>query len=445
MPNRRTALVVASCLLIPALSSPAADPPAVAKEPDWRSLDGLLVRGEYEQAAKLAGEIVVAVEPKRRDPDVLPRTIAFVRALMRRGLAELRLGRLEEADATFEQAFRSFKDRDFQRLLSIQARTSNTKVIADLVALEVNWVELLDLRMAVILERLRLLGLEPANGDGGGPSDEAVGQHIKEWLADLDVLSRNAREARETLAARLAQGGTGALGSPHGRALAGGFRPAIVSGIRALELSRLPGGDSGTAADSGDLAAEALERFAEATEALDEAIAAVAPKGLAALKPEPRIEALLLQAELLVCQGEASLAVGEPARASERLAAAIALQEQAGSLRKLPEPDAHPDLFWPLVMAAEAQLGESHALLGAGDPAGARAATVEATKLLARAAALPFPKDHPRRGRLTSLQAGLRQALSAVEATLPGSDAADAAARRVRRGLDATAAAGADF
>ncbi len=444
--------LASACLVLAWLPAGAIEPTAPATpKPDWGRLDGLLAKGDYAEAAVAAGEIVAAVKPKRRAADFLPRSVDSMRALMRRGFAELRLGRLDDAAETFEEAHRTFKDRDFQRLLALEARAANARVLRDLVMVEINSVELLDLRSAVILERLRFLNLELETA--GKPSAEReaeVRTQVEEWLRRLDAFGRNAREAREALADSLGKGGEAILASPHNRSVAGNFRPALIAGIRALELGRLSFGDprvaaagpaSGTESDVGPDAA--LRHFQEAAVALDEAIAAAAPKGVGSLKAEPRIEATMMRAELLAVEGAALLAAGESIRGRAQLAKAREFRQEAAVLRKLQAPASHPDLFWPLVLSAEAMLDEARRDLAGVDPARTRNALLEAAALLKQADSLPLAPEHPLRARLTGLQARLAGDLSAVDARIPGKDAADAAARRVRRAIDATASGGA--
>lgn len=454
-PARALAPLALACLA--AVASLAADPApdAAVKKPDWTGLDALIVAGDYEQAAAAAAEIAETVRPKRRDNDFLPRSLDWIQALMRRGFAELRLGRLDAADEALEEAYRAFKDRDVQRLLSVQARAADARTREMLVRVDIGWVELLDLRMAVILERLRFASLELAGGPRAADREAALREQVGEWLDDFEVLARNAREARETLAGRIELGGTGVLASPHARAVAGRFRPALAAGIESLELSRLPFGDPRTKADGSEAATEALParerlaesfaQFAAAATALDEAIAAAAPKGVATMKPDARIEAALLRESLLGAEAMALLEAGKPADCRARLAEVMALRREAATLRKLPRPDEHPDLFWPLLITADTIIQESRARLEAGDPAGSRAASLEAGKLLARADALAVPREHPLRQQLERVRGNLAATLTAVEARIPGSEAANAAASRLRRAIDATAAAGVDY
>jgi hypothetical protein len=448
--SRRVVNALAIAWLVAAWSPATAlepNTPAPPK-PDWAGLDGLLAEGDYTAAVAAADAIAAAVKPKRRDADFLPRSIELLRALMRRGFAELRLGRLDDAAETLAGAYRTFKDRDLQRLLSLEGRSTNARVLSMLVMVEINSVELLDLRMAVILERLRFLNLELETA--GKPSAEREAEirtQVGEWIRELEVLERNAREAREALAERLARGGESVLASPYNRSLAGKFRPALAAGIRALELGRLPLGPPRSAAgepesvQEGDTGpAAAVRHFQEAAAALDEAIAAAAPKGIAGMKPEQRMEAALMRAELLVAEGAALLATGESARGRAQLAQAMTLRQEAAVLRKLRQPAAHPDLFWPMLLSAEVSLDDARQELAAGDAARARSIMLEADALLTRTDQLPLPPEHPLRARLAAVRSRLEATLAAIDAKIPSKDAADAAARRLRRVLDATAA-----
>lgn len=443
---------MAACVVLSGIQSLAIEPGATdATKPDWARLQGLLAAGDYVAAAAVADEIATARKPKRREPDFLPRSIDHVRALMKRGYAELKLGRLDDAAETLEKAYRSLKDPEVKRLVSIDARGGKSNT---LLLLDADLLELLDLRMALILERLRFANLARDAGDELA-ADRIAEFHtqVRGWLDEFATLEKSAKGIRKSLAEGLDKGGQAMLASPYYRALTGQFRPALFAGIKSLELSRLPGDESQTS--GGDPAApaepdprharleEALRLFGEATTALDEAIAAAAPKGLAGSRAEARIEAALMRVELLTCEGAALLESGQPTRGRECLAKALELRQEAGVLAKLPRPDSHPEIFSPLLLSAVAMLDEARAELAAGDFAQARTSVRAAAKFLARADALPVPEGNPLRSRLAIVRARLEKDDRAVATAIPGMDAADAAARRLRRAIDATAAAGA--
>lgn len=443
------AMGIAVCGPLVAGPSRAAEPgAAVAKKPDWDGLKMLLWTGDYAGAATAADEIATVVEPHRRDPDFLMRSKGFARALMRRGFAECRLGRLDAAAKTFDLAFRTLKDPEFRRVLAMQSRAANAKVALELVDLDIMLVELADLRMGVILERLRA-ATAGRDADAGHTTDQdaALAAQVAGWLDDLDTLRKNALQARASLTERFGAAGPAVLSSPSNRSLTGPFGLELIAGATAVECRRLESrlqttGTSQsivTEAAQRDWLGEPRDRFAAAASALDEAVAAAVPGGEASMKPEQRIEFLLMRSGLLLCEGEELLVAGEPAPSRKRFETVVDDLKQIATLRKIPRPEAHPDLFLPLVDLAEATLDEARLQLDAGDPAQARDTTQKAESLLAEADGLPFPTDHPLRAKLARLQARIDEDRAGVNATIPGVDAADTAARRLRRAIDGTA------
>ncbi len=445
------ALLVSACFMIGGLVCQAVEPDATTeKKPDWAGLESLLRAGDYERAATAADEIATVVKPKRREADFVAQSIGFFRALVRRGFAEFRLGRLDAAAATFEQARRIPRDSDFKRLLAVETRGASSKVVNMLVPLEVDLVELLVLRMLVILERLRLANLEVAAAAARSPDEEeAFRKQVADWLDDLDTLAKADGEARKSLEDRLDKATPDLLASPRNRAFVGRFPLSLVAGIRSLELSRLPWGDPRSAANTaagaapgptaGEWLAESRRQLADAAAALDEAIAVAAPGGAATLKPNQNIEFLLLRSELQIREGEVLLAAGDPSGSRQRFMQATDDLEQVAKLRKLPQPKSHPDLFWPLVLCAEAMLAEARRPVDNGNRAQGRQAIVAISEILARAEELPVPQEHPLRPRLLFLQALVGEDLAQAAAKIPGVEAADTAARRMRRTLDGAA------
>lgn len=449
---RPHAVLVGACIALGGPVCQAVEPAeTTAKTPDWAGLESLLRAGDYERAATAADEIATALKPKRRDPDFVAQSIGFFRALMRQGFAEFRLGRLDAAAATFEQARRVPRDPELKRLLAAEARGANAKVANLLVPLEVDLVELLLLRMLVILERLRLANLPSAAAAARSPvEEEAFRKQVADWLDDLDGLAKSDSEARKSLEDRLAKAAPAVLASPRNRAFASRFPLSLVAGIRSLELSRLPWGDPRSAANTaaeaapgrtaGEWLAESRRQLADASAALDEAIAAAAPGGTATLKPDQTVEILLIQSELRIREGEVLLAAGDPSGSRQRFIQAAEYLEKIATLRKLPQPKSHPDLFRPLVLCVDAMLAEARGHVEKGDPARGRQTIVAASAILARAADLPVSEDHPLRPQLLSLQKLVGEDLAQAGAKLPGVEAANAAARRMRRTLDAAAA-----
>lgn len=446
------AVLMGACIMLGGPLCQAVEPAATtAKTPDWAGLESLLRAGDYQRAATAADEIATASKPKRREPDFVAQSIGFFRALMRRGFAELRLGRLDAAAATFEQARRIPRDSEFKRLLAVETRGANAKFANMLVPLDVDLVELLFLRMLVILERMRLANLQSATAAARSTQEEAAfRKQVADWLDDLDALAKTDGEARKSLEDRLDKAAPAVLASPRNRALVGRFPLSLVAGIKSLELSRLPWGDPRSAADTaakaapGSTAAEWLaesrRHLADAAAALDEAIAAAAPGGEATLKPDQTIEILLMRSELQIREGEVLLAAGDPSGGRQCFMQAAGSLEQIATLRKLPQPKSHPDLFRPLVLCADAMLAEAKRHVEKGDPAQGRQTIVAASAILARAEELTVPQDHPLRPRLLALQTLVGEDLAQAGAKIPGVEAADAAARRMRRTLDGAAA-----
>ncbi len=430
------------CILSVGLAGGAAEPGEEEQKPDWIGLASQLEHGDWAAAAASADRIATQVEPKRRAPDYLRRSIFLIQALMARGRAELKLGELDAAEATLLEAYRTFKDRDFQRLFSIEARLP--KNIAEVVALRMRWVELLDLRSQVILERLRALNFAAATADGRKSAGEAT--EITAWLEELDRLAKFAADGREELATIFEKGGAKVLTSPRCRALVGPFHPAVNDGIKALELSKLARAGRPTEGPTADdLLAAARGAFKAAHGALDEALQAALPKGAVGMKPEQRIEKSLLQTELLTNQAAALIEAGELAAARASLDQAMDLHREVSMIRKRAQAAGHPDTLWPLLMTAEVCLAESRQFLAQGVADKARAKAIETSRLLDQAAQLPIPETQPLSGERSRMAAALEGQLAAIGKSIPRSDAADTAARRVRRAVDASRAAGVTF
>ena len=425
--------------------------PRIGKKTDWATIDGLLAAGDYaEVVAAATNEITKADRPKRWDADFLPRSVEWSRLLMRRGVAELHLGRLAAAEESLEEAYRLLTDDDFKRQLAKESKSGNVRTISTLALIDVDLVELIYLRMAVLLERFRYanLGIEAAPAGQAG----ALPELVERWRDELDGLERLATRARKDLAERLERADPAMLTSPYYQSLLGRYRSALAAAIWSLEQDKLEAAGTGSAAESGRAAAasasgakavESRKLVSEAAAALDEACKAAAPQGIDSMKRDARIEALLMQAELLECEGRVLVQLGEVATARERFAKVLEVRQEVAAVRRIKQPEKHSDLLVPLLLSAETLLDEAQVALDANDAARSRDRSLEASKVLERVNGLSFPTDHPLRAWQKGLVSRVTSGLAAVKAAIPGNDVADAAARRIQRAIDGTAMAGA--
>lgn len=433
----------------------AADPATDPRKPDFASLDGLLMNGDYAGAITAADAIVDAVRPKPRADDFLARSIELVRALMRRGVAELRIGQLDDAEATFTEAHKTFKDRDFQRLVVLATRQAGPRLPPGLVDLELAWLDLLLWRMAVVIERLDQAATTWAAGEVPSPDrEQELRDKADRCLDQLKGLRKAAADARQSFGERFSAASGVVPASPYAQSLAGPFRESLLDGLASFEESRLPAaalppdpgqGEAGApqtvpAATDGDkrtrLQALAIEHLDGAAAALAGVVAVVTPKA-GGLRPETRAELALLEAELLLARARVRMERGETTAARKDIERVLELQREAGGLRKLAAPDAHPDLVEPLVLAADIGIVESRRLLADGHADMAKVEAEEAQRKLDRAASLAPGDDHPLHGRLSILRQRLALDVQSIEESIPRADAVDAAARRMIEAIDA--------
>lgn len=429
--------VVGAAVWIEAAAVFGADAAAeAAKKTDFAAVDALLKAGDYEAAAAAAGGIAESVKPKLRDDDYLLRSIELIRALMRKGYAELRLGHADAADAAFAEAARTFKDGEFKRLVVLATRQARTGVPPWLVDLELTWLELLSSRQAVLLLRLS----EQAAAAAAVAGDDADGvterrKQIADWLEDMDLLRTSAAEARESFVKRFGVVAGAAATSPYAKSLVGPFRESLLDGLAALEKSRLP---SSSTEEHRRLRADATERFEAATAALETAVLAVTPKA-GVMRPEVRVEVALLEIELLTARARLRIESGDLALARKDVDKVVELRREVGVLQKNAAADSHPELYEPLLLAAEIGVAESRRLLEAGMVDEARAEMADVRKKIGQAERLTLPEGHAFRRRLTAVGESLEAQQGNVEALVPRANAVDAAARRLLRGLEASA------
>jgi len=325
VPTLRLLAPVLGLALI-AAPAPAADPPAQAPKPDFAALDALLAGGDYAGAITAADAIAAAVRPKPRAGDFLAKSIELIRALMRRGVAEFRIGRVDAAEATFTEAHRTFKDREFQRLVLLATRQAGPRLPPAVVDLELAWLDLLFLRIAVVIEKLKREANEWVTAEDGSPDREKESrERIDRCLEQLKGLRKAAADARQSFGERFDEASKAVPVSPYARSLAGPFRESLLDGLAALEQSRLPASvlpstsgeaasDSGQdAADAdgrrGALQAKAIENLDKAASAFDGLVATVTPKA-GGLRPEMQADLALLEVELVTARARARIESG---------------------------------------------------------------------------------------------------------------------------------------
>ena len=465
LPSPRTCLVARGLLLVSLVVSGArafaADekpPTEVAKKIDWAGLRTRLDAGQFAEAAAAANVILEQVQTGPKAPDFFPRSVDRIDALMRRGFAEFQLGQIDAADATFAAVAQILKDRDFQKVIAALERSGGEGAVDPLIDLDLRVIELSNLQAAVAIERLRRVANACQEDKEASASSATRVEVIRRQLETLQGCLRAAADARTTLDDRFDKGSAAIVSSPHKRALMRSFHPELIAGITAYELSRLPfvvpppetprkpvkrRVDLDLFQFEGLGRADLIERchahLDAAQVALDEAIEEALPKGLSSGSADRRIEAnvLLLQVRLARC--EVALRGGDTPRAAEELKAIFTIHDDMARVRKTTKPDAHPDLFLPLMFAAEVSAAEADALARTGKADEARVVAARAADELARATALPLPEDHPRRRGLVRIAGILEQQAARAEASVATSDAADVAARRARRAIENTA------
>jgi tetratricopeptide (TPR) repeat protein len=431
--------------------APAVEPTVTEVKSDMATLDALMAAGDYAKAVEVAETVVSDARPKARAPDYLAKSIVVIRALMRQGLAERRLGRLDDAEATYTEAHSIFKDGDFRRLVVLATRQAGKRIPPELVELELTWLDLLYVREAVVVERLAREATRHAGEPNPSPEREAeLRATVAECIDQLKDLRKAAVESRESFVERFAAAGA-VPATPSARSLSGQFRESMVDGLAMLEQARLPApalppatGQAGVASKpqpaGGDeqarLRAAAVDKLAAAAVALGDVVAAVTPKG-GGLRPEIRADLAGLEAELLMARARARVELAESRAAREDVERVLELRREAFVLRKNPAPDAHPDLAEPLLLAADLRLADARRLLADGKVDGARPELEQAQRELARVAALAMGDQHPLRSRLTTLQQELAIHIKGLQESIPRADAVDLASRRMIEALEA--------
>ncbi len=482
--------LTASALLLAGVSFAADEKPpeeAGPKEIDWKGLRLLFNAGKYGEAATAADAIVTAVRPKRKAPDFLLKSVETIDALMRRGFAELQLGKLDAAEATFLEVNGIFKDRDLPPLLAKMERLGGPAAVDPLIGFDLRLLELHHLRSAVVLEQLRrIAALQPQEGDAAQEVSAGLVAEVQKSIEAIQGCLISAAAARTKLSERFDKGGETIVSSPHKRALMSGFYPELIVGITAFELSHLAFGVPQVMAPenaqkteiaptlrtldglgSSQLLEKALAHLEAASKVLDQVIKEAKepkepteakepkeakPKGVASARPGTRIEAdvvrmetnvLLTQLHLARCA--AVLRAGDLAAARKEVDEVLKLHKEMEKIRRVAKPEPHPDLFVPLLLTAEISAIEAEGLARVGKAEEARVVAARAADELARATALPLLADHPRRQGLSKVAMLLEQQRAQAEASVATSDSAEVAAGRLQRAVEATAPSASGF
>ncbi len=476
--------LTASALLLAGVSFAADEKPpeeAGPKEIDWKGLRALFDAGKYGEAATAADAIVTAVRPKRKAPDFLLKSVETIDALMRRGFAELQLGQLDAAEATFLEVNGIFKDRDLPPLRAKMERLGGPAAVDPLIGFDLRLLELHHLRSAVVLERLRrIAAVQPREGDAAQEVSAGLVAEVQKSIEAIQGCLISAADARTKLSERFGQGSATIVSSPHKRALMSGFYPELIVGITAFELSHLAFGVPQVMAPenaqktemaptlrtldglgSSQLLEKALAHFEAASKVLDQVIKEAKepkeakeakPKGVATARPDTRIEAdvvlmetnvLLTQLHLARCA--AVLRAGDLAAARKEVDEVLKLHKEMEKIRRVAKPEPHSDLFVPLLLTAEISAIEAEGLARVGKAEEARVVAARAADELARATALPLAADHPRRQGLSRIAMLLEQQRAQAEASVATSDSAEVAAGRLQRAIEATAPSASGF
>ena len=503
MPSRPFPAPLAPFILLMAGLAPhvttgqeVADPAALQHDVATR-----FAAGDYAGVIGATEGIEKALRAKPKDSDFVPRMRLLAELLTRRAVAQRRLGRLDAAEAALESAGKTLADKDVQRAVAMFARTAGERAAGAIVPLELTNLELVDAQLDLVLA---LIEAEPAASaqpasDAPPPvaraTKPAANESPREGQAAADPAGRKAksrgdlrqvfnallfqsRGLRQGLDERLAQADPALRSSPAILASVSAARPTLHTARAALIMARTqsatpppaqplqPGAGAGAAAGAGaprgaaapaepaaalptpptGSAATQVDPVAILTEALDSAVAAMAPAltapddderpagEAAAALALARSEAAFVRAPYLEWRARAKTLAGDTAGARADIQAALADRAAAGQR-------AHPDVVEALVIGGEAALAEAEQTKANGDLAGSRAAFEHAVAWLSRArevaAACPggFDADAPLRQRIDALLDTAVESRQNTASTVATTDAVDAAARRALQAL----------
>lgn len=473
--SRRSPLPALIASLI-ALSACAGPRQAVAQTDvtvEQKLLEELLRDGKYSQALTELNRLDQVVRPKGRQPKGPPQTALAIHMLMDRTFVQREMGRLADAEQSLTEARRLFKSKDFQRAMAAGGRVEYWSLL---------YYSLIDEEALILFDHMETARHEGAVAAAKQPSGAARPLSPEEsaaWIErfeQLDKVVQRAQQVRGTLAMGAAKADGPGGRSAYARAMLSPYRPRLLIGGRYLEASRLPFTlpsdavlETATPAAAADdeeadpkpkvaalptetpaerkaAAARQLRRAIEYLELAVEDADTVCKAAITDIPSEgeedakslqsARKEAAWIRARAREALAEALLHDGDPARARQTIEPAIA------ELRAIERPG-HPALARPLVVDAEISLAEMQASIAAKDVAAAerqsRAAldALREARTLLEAAETGIDPAAPIRGYVAMTVTQAEAQAKAASTMVASRDAADAAARRALRAINA--------
>lgn len=458
-----------------------------------RLIEELILDGKYKQVVTETRQLEQVVRPNGRSPKGGQQTAIMIDLLLLRMFAEREMGMLGDAEKSLADAQRYFKSKDFQRALAASVpRSSDPEEVGKAVLpFSLLYFSLIDEEAMLLLERARsdnhglTVAKPPRVSTAAGTAEteaaetDAAETDAAAWAKRfelIDNITKLAQHARNTSVARLPDGEESPESrSPYTRAMLGGFRPHLLTGKRFLEAGKLPftlpsdtiapAAESEPAAETKNDAtsaapaiaetpaarAEAADRqFRRAIEYLEQAVAdadAACDAALAAFKRDEdaaetaeylaaRKEAARIRCAAKEALAEAVLRQGDAERARQILGPAIA------DLRAAEKPN-HPALAEPLIVDAEISLAEMRQSIAAKNVTAAERQSRAAVEALREAKALltveetGFDAKAPIHQLLAQALAQAESQSKVAAQLVASKDAADAAARRALRAINA--------
>lgn len=459
--SRRSAVLVVFILIAGSAFAPSAARAQFDLAVERKLLTELLEEGKYRQAVAEAKRVEAAIKPRKKNVSLGPMTIVYAELLIYRGSIERRMGNLDAAEKTLNDAYKMVSEPGFQQLVMAGSpRDEGEQQGRYWLPLELTYLRLLDNTTELYLQRVRAATDARAVG-----RDTADREQIDGWFTRIDTLIRMSIAARSSLRGRLSDEEDDPMArSAHAQMMITQARPRRFAGMRYLEASKLPwtvsadvntddAEDVATSKPADDASPEdAAERKIQSDSQrrrsisyLEESMGlgnAAATAALASFKtrddpetaPPPEFvaaasEAALVRAEPLVPLAEAEMLAGDLKSARRHLDAGLEGLESAG-LEK------HPDIALPLMLSAELALRESKAAFDAKDSLASKQSAKRAVDSLQSAKQLiesedsQYDSSSPLHALLADLLAGSRTQEQKSSQVLAASDAADAAARK---------------